>query len=127
MQWSSFTVKEKKAIIQSLAYIASSDGWMNASENQFIGLIILHMNEDPSSFTKTWMEQDDMVITLRDMSNEKKDILASLWVKCASRSTGSCAEGNIYLSSYPKEKEVIMAMAEDCNIKVCDHIYVEPS
>lgn len=125
MKWSEFTLKEKRAIIQSLTNVANANGFINSSEGQFLNLTILMMRENFDSF-RFMMEQEEMVITIKNMSDDKKDIIATLWLECASRSTGGRELGNISLSSFPKERETIIAMARDCNVKVREHMYIQP-
>lgn len=125
MKWSEFTLKEKRAIIQSLTNVANANGFINSSEGQFLNLTILMMRENFDSF-RFMMEQEEMVITIKNMSDDKKDIIATLWLECASRSTGGRELGNISLSSFPKERETIIAMARACNVKVREHMYIQP-
>lgn len=125
MKWSEFTLKEKRAIIQSLTNVANANGFINSSEGQFLNLTILMMRENFDSF-RFMMEQEEMLITIKNMSDDKKDIIATLWLECASRSTGGRELGNISLSSFPKERETIIAMARACNVKVREHMYIQP-
>lgn len=125
MKWSEFTLKEKRAIIQSLTNVANANGFINSSEGQFLNLTILMMRENFDSF-RFMMEQEEMVITIKNMSDDKKNIIATLWLECASRSTGGRELGNISLSSFPKERETIIAMARACNVKIREHMYIQP-
>lgn len=123
MTWADYTYAEKVSILHSITCVAMADKHINYSENQHIMMTAMRM--DISSYQRLISDSqnesiDSMISRLKNMSEEKKEDLGYLWMDCARRSQGGSAFGNLSISNYPEEQEVILALAQRCNVSIKD-------
>lgn len=128
MGWKDFTRDEKKAILKSAAYVANADGNINYSENQYLNILVLAMEGD-NALVKDAMDMWKMNMTrvIRNMSQDKKDIVRNVWLKMMNKRGGGTMFGRTVVSPNTIEGKTIISMASSCGIEVSGEYYIDNS
>lgn len=110
--------KEKAAILKTLITIAGADNRLSYSENTFLSMFLMEINEDKSFFNYLDnISSSDTIEIIKNLGyNDKQDIVY-LWLQMASKAIGNY-EGSFCINDFPEVKNIIMSMANHCNIEL---------
>mgnify|MGYP000530857728 CR=1 FL=1 len=130
MTWDELTEREKVAILKSLIFVSNANGRVRYSSHQYIQNIAIKM-DDSTSLTKYKLlinsalsiPQSEMVAIIANMNADKKDTIAYLWLEAAAKAVGLF--GMFCINDFEEEKEVIVAMAEMCNVNINNYLYTK--
>jgi len=130
MTWDELTEREKVAILKSLMFVSNANGRIRYSSHQYIQNIAIKM-DDSTSLTKYKLlinsalsiPQAEMVAIIANMNTDKKDTIAYLWLEAAAKAVGLF--GMFCINDFKEEKEVIVAMAEMCNVNINNYLYTK--
>ena len=128
--WVKLTEREKVAILKSLIFVSNANGRVRYSSHQYIQNIAIKM-DDSTSLTKYKLlinsalsiPQSEKVTTIANMNADKKDTIAYLWLEAAAKAIGCF--GMFCINDFKEEKEVIVAMAEMCNVNINNYLYTK--
>ena len=67
--------------------------------------------------------QSEMVTIIANMNDNAKDAIAYLWLEAAAKAVGLF--GMFCINDFEEEKEVIVAMAEMCNVNINNYLYTK--
>lgn len=124
------TEREKVAILKSLMFVSNANGRIRYSSHQYIQAIAMKM-DDTSSLDKYRLlinsaisiPQSEMVTIIANMDANAKDAIAYLWLEAAAKAVGLF--GMFCINDFEEEKEVIVAMAEMCNVNINNYLYTK--
>ena len=130
MTWDELTEREKVAILKSLMFVSNANGRIRYSSHQYIQAIAMKM-DDTSSLDKYRLlinsaisiPQSEMVTIIANMDANAKDAIAYLWLEAAAKAVGLF--GMFCINDFEEEKEVIVAMAEMCNVNINNYLYTK--
>ena len=130
MTWDELTEREKVAILKSLMFVSNANGRISYSSHQYIQAIAIKM-DDTSSLDKYRLlinsaisiPQSEMVTIIANMNDNAKDAIAYLWLEAAAKAVGLF--GMFCINDFEEEKEVIVAMAEMCNVNINNYLYTK--
>lgn len=130
MTWDELTEREKVAILKSLMFVSNANGRIRYSSHQYIQNIAIKM-DDSTSLAKYKLlinsalsiPQAEMVAIIANMNTDKKDTIAYLWLEAAAKAVGLF--GMFCINDFKEEKEVIVAMAEMCNVNINNYLYTK--
>lgn len=130
MTWDELTEREKVAILKSLMFVSNANGRIRYSSHQYIQAIAMKM-DDTSSLDKYRLlinsaisiPQSEMVTIIANMNANAKDVIAYLWLEAAAKAVGLF--GMFCINDFEEEKEVIVAMAEMCNVNINNYLYTK--
>lgn len=130
MTWDELTEREKVAILKSLMFVSNANGRISYSSHQYIQAIAIKM-DDTSSLDKYRLlinsaisiPQSEMVTIIANMDANAKDAIAYLWLEAAAKAVGLF--GMFCINDFEEEKEVIVAMAEMCNVNINNYLYTK--
>lgn len=130
MTWDELTEREKVAILKSLMFVSNANGRIRYSSHQYIQAIAMKM-DDTSSLDKYRLlinsaisiPQSEMVTIIANMNANAKDAIAYLWLEAAAKAVGLF--GMFCINDFEEEKEVIVAMAEMCNVNINNYLYTK--
>ncbi len=130
MTWDELTEREKVAILKSLMFVSNANGRISYSSHQYIQAIAMKM-DDTSSLDKYRLlinsaisiPQSEMVTIIANMNANAKDAIAYLWLEAAAKAVGLF--GMFCINDFEEEKEVIVAMAEMCNVNINNYLYTK--
>lgn len=130
MTWDELTEREKVAILKSLMFVSNANGRIRYSSHQYIQNIAIKM-DDSTSLTKYKLlinsalsiPQAEMVAIIANMNTDKKDTISYLWLEAAAKAVGLF--GMFCINDFKEEKEVIVAMAEMCNVNINNYLYTK--
>lgn len=130
MTWDELTEREKVAILKSLMFVSNANGRISYSSHQYIQAIAMKM-DDTSSLDKYRLlinsaisiPQSEMVTIIANMNDNAKDAIAYLWLEAAAKAVGLF--GMFCINDFEEEKEVIVAMAEMCNVNINNYLYTK--
>lgn len=130
MTWDELTEREKVAILKSLMFVSNANGRISYSSRQYIQAIAMKM-DDTSSLDKYRLlinsaisiPQSEMVTIIANMNANAKDAIAYLWLEAAAKAVGLF--GMFCINDFEEEKEVIVAMAEMCNVNINNYLYTK--
>lgn len=130
MTWDELTEREKVAILKSLMFVSNANGRISYSSHQYIQAIAMKM-DDTSSLDKYRLlinsaisiPQSEMVMIIANMNANAKDAIAYLWLEAAAKAVGLF--GMFCINDFEEEKEVIVAMAEMCNVNINNYLYTK--
>ena len=130
MTWDELTEREKVAILKSLMFVSNANGRISYSSHQYIQAIAMKM-DDTSSLDKYRLlinsaisiPQSEMVTIIANMNADAKDAIAYLWLEAAAKAVGLF--GMFCINDFEEEKEVIVAMAEMCNVNINNYLYTK--
>lgn len=130
MTWDELTEREKVAILKSLMFVSNANGRISYSSHQYIQAIAIKM-DDTSSLDKYRLlinsaisiPQSEMVTIIANMNANAKDAIAYLWLEAAAKAVGLF--GMFCINDFEEEKEVIVAMAEMCNVNINNYLYTK--
>lgn len=110
--------KEKAAILKTLITIAGADNRLSYSENTFLSMFLMEINEDKSFFNYLDnISSSETIEIIKNLGyNDKQDIVY-LWLQMASKAIGNY-EGSFCINDFPEVKNIIMSMANHCNIEL---------
>ena len=110
--------KEKAAILKTLITIAGADNRLSYSENTFLSMFLMEINEDKSFFNYLDnISSSETVEIIKNLGyNDKQDIVY-LWLQMASKAIGNY-EGSFCINDFPEVKNIITSMANHCNIEL---------
>lgn len=130
MTWDELTEREKVAILKSLMFVSNANGRISYSSHQYIQAIAMKM-DDTSSLDKYRLlinsaisiPQSEMVMIIANMNANAKDAIAYLGLEAAAKAVGLF--GMFCINDFEEEKEVIVAMAEMCNVNINNYLYTK--
>ena len=110
--------KEKAAILKTLITIAGADNRLSYSENTFLSMFLMEINEDKSFFNYLDnISSSETIEIIKNLGyNDKQDIVY-LWLQMASKAIGNY-EGSFCINDFPEVKGIITSMANQCNIEL---------
>ena len=110
--------KEKAAILKTLITIAGADNRLSYSENTFLSMFLMEINEDKSFYNYLDnMSSSETIEIIKNLGyNDKQDIVY-LWLQMASKAIGNY-EGSFCINDFPEVKNIITSMANHCNIEL---------
>lgn len=120
MTWNDFSKDEKRAVVRSAAYVANANGNISYSQEMYFNVLLMQMGAD-NQFVKDAMSmwKINMIRVLRNMDNEKKNIILNVWISIMCRSMGGVYTSmNLKLNEFPEEGNVIREMVRDCSIDI---------
>ena len=107
---------EKIAVLKSLVTIAGVDGHLSNSENDYLGMFLIRIGEDPSILNElNTLSNNEVIRILRNFNYSDKQDLLYLWVEMAIKSYGN-ATGVFRINDLHDAKDTIMTLAKLCDI-----------
>ncbi|MBQ6167516.1 MAG: hypothetical protein IJK41_08860 [Muribaculaceae bacterium] len=137
MTWDDFTRVEKIAIMRSALAVARCNynpsllGGLfrraapkhnvNDAQNLYLNILLIRMNGrgDANSFMNAVnsMQDKEMANTIKQMYQEKRDLVFLIWASVLCRISGSTYFGSMSMSDFPSEyNSTVEAMARDMNV-----------
>ena len=112
------TRKEKGAILKTLITIAGADNHLSYSENIFLNMFLMKINEDNTFLDYlNYISPNETIQLIRNLNYSNKQDLVYLWIQMASKASGDYS-GVFCVNDFPNEKNRILELARLCDINI---------
>lgn len=110
--------KEKAAILKTLITIAGADSRLSYSENTFLSMFLMEINEDKTFFNYLDnISSSETIEIIKNLGYNDKQDMVYLWLQMASKAIGNY-EGSFCINDFPEVKNIITSLANHCNIEL---------